>query len=50
MLDDENEWVGPKLLFMAGIFSRWFKESDVDRLEPIYNYTIITRWDTYFSN
>ena len=38
-------WTGTKPLFMAGLYSIWYTDSDREtRLKPVYNYTIITRY------
>lgn len=38
-------WYGTKPLFMAGLYSVWYADSDREtRQKPVYNYTIITRY------
>ncbi len=40
---EEQGWIGPRQLFMAGLYSIWYSDEDKNREKPIFNYTVITR-------
>ena len=41
----EEKWIGPRPLFMAGLYSVWYADDDrQDKKRPCYSYTVITRY------
>lgn len=44
--DEVRGWVGPRPLFMAGIYSEWRGPDWTEGQDPTYSYSVLTRyWD-----
>lgn len=43
--EDEHSWTGPRLLFMAGLYTLWYADEDrIQKQRPVFSYTVITRF------